>query len=106
CCACVTQAVAANTTTAAALMSAVRITFFTWYTPGRLRRLTLARRREQALTVLGHHHAAGAAGRAGVLRQAALDRHRVAGLHGVARPAIAHQAVGAAHLHGPVGDFP
>ncbi len=45
------------------------------------------------------------AGRAAVLRQAAFDRHPFTDLHRVARPALAHQAVRAAHLHRPVGDL-
>ncbi len=101
---CVTQTVDENTTTAIAPTSAVRrLNCLTVYPPVAVTDLcALARRREEALAGLRQDDRARVAGRAAVLREAALDGDLVADLHGVARPALPHQAVRAAHFHRPV----
>src|SRR5262249_4072355 len=60
----------------------------------------LARAGEQALAA--DHDGARVADRGAILRRAALDRDRVTDLHRVARPALAHEAVRAAHFEAPV----
>src|SRR5688572_24468876 len=100
-CAC-NHAVDANKATAVAPESAVRRVFVTTSPLRKLRGNALARACEQALPGRRHQDGRGVAGGAAVLGQAALDGHLVTDLHGVSGPAVAHQAVGAAHLHRPV----
>src|SRR6185436_18573683 len=68
-----------------------------------LRSGALARGREKALAI--QRDGTGVARGAAVLGHAALDLHHITNLHGVAAPALAHQAVRAAHLHRPVRDL-
>src|SRR5947209_6042157 len=69
-----------------------------------LRGIVLARCGEQPLSACRQDDDARVADVRAVLRLAALDRYLVANLERVAGPALAHQAVGAPHLHAPVHD--
>src|SRR2546428_3031124 len=69
------------------------------------RGVVLARRREQPLAGRGEDDHPRVADVRSVFGLAALDGHDVADLERVARPALAHEAVGAAHLHAPVDDL-
>src|SRR5262249_5968072 len=70
-----------------------------------LRCVGLARRREQALAGRCERHDARIADVRTVLGLRSFDGDLVADVQRAPRPALAHQAVGAAHFHAPVDDF-
>src|SRR3989442_11409578 len=67
--------------------------------------IALTRRGKEPLAGGRQHDRSHVPGARAVLGLTAFDGHDVADLGRVARPALTHQAVGAAHLHAPVHDL-